>query len=40
MRFATTHNNYDPAGGGVLPPLRGRGKVQESNQTKQINRQK
>lgn len=22
MRFAT-HNNYNPAGGGVLPPLRG-----------------
>lgn len=32
MRFAT-HNNFDHAGGGVLPPLRGRGKVQE--QTKQ-----
>ena len=38
MRFVITHNNYDPAGGadGVLPPLGG--KVQESNQTKQINR--
>lgn len=33
MRFAITHNNFNPAGGGVLPPFKVGGKVQE--QTKQ-----